>query len=144
MNNFESNPLKKNLHCIIKLAKSDVDKRFAREKVGITPLQYGVLLMTKSKPITIHEIASHFSFKSPSLVPAVDVLEQNGLLSRKADSVDRRKVQLVITKKGLDLIKRLPLDDKNDALNQAFKKLSAAKQKQLLSLLQELIENFPK
>lgn len=144
MNEFDSNPLKKLLHTLITQSRADKEKRFAKAKAGITPLQYGVLAMTKNKPITMNDIAHKFSFKAPSLVPAVDALEKGGLLARKADLVDRRKIQLIITKKGLELLKRIPFDDKNDALNKAFKKLSSDKQKQLLALLQELTSNFPK
>lgn len=142
MNYLEANPIKKALHGIIKLAKADIDKRFIEQNVGITPLQYGVLATTQAKPITIHEIACYFNFKAPSLVPAVDALEKKELLTRKTDAHDRRKIQLVITKKGLSLLKRLPINDSNSALNKAFSALSPAKQKQLLALLQELTDNF--
>lgn len=142
MDYFESNPLKRHLHTIIQTTKADAEKRFAKAKAGITPLQYGVLAMTKPGPITMNEIAHQFNFKAPSLVPAVDALEQTGLLHRKDDPEDRRKIQLIITRKGMGLLKRLPLDEKKDALNRAFRKLPSAKQKQLLALLKELIENF--
>ena len=144
MINLDASPIKKSLFCLIKLAKSDVDRQFARHNIGITPLQYGVLLMTKSRPITIKEIAEGFNFKAPSIVPAVDVLEKAGYLKRAPDNADRRKIQLVITKKGADLIEHLSLNNKKDALSSAFNKLSLLKQKQLLKLLQELTDNFPK
>ena len=78
------------------------------------------------------------------MVPAVDALEKAGLLHRQSDTKDRRKTLLVITSKGLELLKKIPFDDKKDALNTSFNKLTRAKQKQLLSLLQELTINFPK
>ncbi len=140
---FEDNPLKKLLYNLIKLSKADLDRRFTRAKIGITPLQYGVLAMTKSNPLTINDIARRFNFKAPSLVPAVDVLETGGLLKRGADRLDRRKIQLIITNKGRQLLKTIPFDDKNDALNKAFKKLGPVKQTRLLSLLRELNNNFP-
>lgn len=139
---FDSNPLKKQLHAIMHLAKADMEKKFAKANIGITPLQFAVLALTKDKPITMNEIAHHLNFKAPSLVPAVDALEKNNLLQRKHDLADRRKIFLIITKKGLGLLKRWPLDQENDALNMAFKKLSPIKQKQLLALLEELTENF--
>ena len=99
MNYFESTSIKKNLYILIKLAKADADKRFAEHDIGITPLQFGVLAMTKSKPITLNEIAHECNFKAPSLVPVIDALEDERLLERKNDADDRRKTQLVITKK---------------------------------------------
>ena len=144
MKEFEFSPIKKVLHSVLKLSKADMQKRFAEANVGITPLQYVVLVTVKSKPITINEMARHFEFKSPSLVPVVDVLEKQGLLERKPDRDDRRKTTLVIKQKGIDLLKFFPLNDEKDALDVAFSKLSRNKQKDLLALLEELLNNFPK
>lgn len=144
MKEIDSNPLKKLLYALLKMSKADLAGRFAKAKISITPLQYGVLAVIKSEPITINDLAKKFDFKPPSLVPVANALEKAGLLKREPNRRDRRKIQLIITKKGLNLFKKFPFDDKNDALNTAFMKLKLAKQKQLLDLLQELTDNFPK
>ena len=89
-------------------------------------------------------MARHFGFRSPSLVPVVDALEAQSLIERKPDAEDRRKTMLVIRQKGADLLKQIPPSDKKDALDTAFEKLSRQKQKELLELLEELLNNFPK
>jgi MarR family multiple antibiotic resistance transcriptional regulator len=142
MKEFNFSPIKKTFHSILKLSKADMQKRFAEAKVGITPLQYSVLSMVRCKPITINNIAKHFDFKAPSLVPVADALEADGFIERILDEDDRRKTMLVIKIKGLDLLKKFPRNDKKDALDVAFVKLSKNKQKELLSLLEELLSNF--
>jgi DNA-binding MarR family transcriptional regulator len=144
MKEFNFSPIKKTFHSILKLSKADMQKRFTESKIGITPLQYSVLMMIKCKPTTINDIARHFDFKAPSLVPVVDALEADGFIERNSDETDRRKTTLVIKTKGLDLLKKFPVNDKKDALDTAFLKLSKNKQKDLLSLLEELLGNFPK
>lgn len=138
------NPLKQQLTALIKLAKADMAHRFAEAHVDLTPLQYAVLLKLKDQSTTINELAKRFDVKAPSLVPVIDALEKDGLADRTADAQDRRKIQLSATKKGLELIKKIPIDDKHDILNSAFDKLDSVKQKQLLSLLKELTTNISK
>ena len=142
MNDFEFSPIKKLLFGLIKLAKKDMEKQFSRAGISISHLQYWVLVKTLSGPITLNEIAKGFDIKPPSLIPVVDALEGAGYLVRKHDQEDRRKIQLIISKSGLELVKKVPRDNKADALNKAFNKLSAAKQKQLLGGLRELAENL--
>lgn len=143
MKEFNFSPIKKTFHSILKLSRADMQKRFAEAEIGITPLQYSVLSMIKCKPTTINDIARQFDFKAPSLVPVVDALEADGLIERNSDENDRRKTTLVIKTKGLDLLKKFPINDKKDALDVAFLKLSKNKQKELLDLLEELLSNFP-
>ncbi|MDB4940324.1 MAG: hypothetical protein JWO40_749 [Candidatus Doudnabacteria bacterium] len=131
------------LYQLVKTAKADAEKRFSAAKISVTPLQYGILVLIKSKPITIKEMAKTFSMQPPSLVPLVDVLEDEKYLLRKPDKKDRRNLNLVITKKGTQLLSKFPMGDSESGLNKAFSKLSVAKQKQLLELLKELNNNFP-
>jgi DNA-binding MarR family transcriptional regulator len=138
----ELSPLKTLLHTLIKLSKKDMDQRFSRAGIPITPLQFWVLKATEQESITLNEIAKRFNFSPPSLIPVVDALEKQHYLQRKDDPIDRRKVQLLITKKGQELIYKVPQDDKNDSLNIAFNKLSQTKRKHLLELLQELSNNI--
>ena len=143
MKEFNLSPIKKTFYFIIKLSKADMQKRFVESAIGITPLQYSVLMTIKCKPTTINDIARYFDFKAPSLVPVVDALEADGFIERNPDKTDRRKTMLVIKTKGLDLLKKFPMNDKKDALDIAFASLSKNKQKDLLNLLEELLSNFP-
>jgi DNA-binding MarR family transcriptional regulator len=138
------NSLKNLLYTLVRQAKADIEARFAAARVGVTPLQYGVLCAARNGKVTLNEMARTFVMRPPSLVPAVNFLERGGLIRRTGDARDRRKTILTITKKGLQLIKSVQLDDGKEGLSVAFKKLSAPKQKQLLILLQDLTANFPR
>ncbi len=142
METLKLSPFRKLLHTLMSLSKKDVNRRFAKAKINISQLQYWVLAASKPKAITVNEIARQFSIKPPSLIPVVDALEKEDLLQRKNDPKDRRRILLLITKKGKALIHKISFDDKKDGLNAAFDKLSADKQKHLLSILQELITHF--
>ncbi len=142
MPKYGQNPLKNYLHTLIRQAKSDLEKRFARAKIGITPFQYGVLLQLKSAPITLNELGRQMNLRPPSLIHPVDDLQNAKFLTRHQDTKDRRKIYLRISKKGLQLLKEIPLDDRKDSLNLAFNKLQEQKRKELLRLLKELTQNL--
>ena len=143
MQDFQFSQIRKAIQCIVKFSRSDTQKRLTDAGADITPLQYSALRMIKCRPITINDMARHFGFKPPSLVPVVDILEKQGLIERRPDENDRRKTMLVIRQKGVDLLKKIPRGGKNHALDIAFEKLSGQKQKDLLNLLEELLNNFP-
>lgn len=136
-------PLKSLVYKLFKQSRADMEKRFAQARVGITPLQYAVLCIVNTASITINELARKLMLQPPSLVPVIDSLEESKFLERKNDPNDRRKIQLVMTKKGQKLIKNIPFDDKDDTLNRAFSMMPVEKQTQLLTLLQELANNIP-
>jgi DNA-binding MarR family transcriptional regulator len=144
MKNLEISPIKKLLFSVIKLAKKDMEKRFRRAGVEISHLQYYVLVKLLPGSQTLKDVSKQLEVRPPSLIPVIDALEQGGYLKRQADLKDRRKTQLFITKSGIKLLKKVPNDEKADALNQAFNRLSLEKQKYLTSALEELIINFPK
>jgi len=135
--------IQQRFHQMIKISKRNLSHYFSREKIGITPFQYGVLCATKESPITVKEIAKWLGFKSPSIVPAVDILEKMKLLTRQQDTKDRRKIQLKITEKGKKMINKIRYDSTKDILQVAFDKLPLAKQQALLQLLQDLMDNLP-
>jgi DNA-binding MarR family transcriptional regulator len=139
---FQTNPLKQSLLLLAKQAKTDLERRVARSGAGITGLEFGVLFCLKAESGTINDLARRMHLRPPSLVPPVDALQRLGLLIRKRDTRDRRKIQLHLLKKGAELVAAIPWDDKNDTVNRAFRRLGPIKQKQLLNLLQELSKNL--
>jgi DNA-binding MarR family transcriptional regulator len=140
----ESKSIKVLLFGLVKQAKADIERQFAMAGISITPFQYGILSIIKHRPTTLAEIAKKLGIKSPSALPYVDGLCKQGLIIRHGDEQDRRKIQLQITAKGQRLMEHIIKDRPSDILNQAFHRLSKQKQKQLLSILQELTDNLTK
>lgn len=144
MENGQPSQIKKLLFTVMKLTKKDMEKQLNKAGIGISHLQFMVLVVLAKGMVTLNEIAKKFDIKPPTLIPVVDALEKGGFLLREHDKSDRRKIQLKITPAGLTLVKKNPYGSKKNALNQAFSRLSAIKQKRLTEDLQELADNFLK
>ena len=76
----------------------------AARAAGYTQQQYQVLLAIKAAPIsdglTIGELAETMHLRHHSTVGLVDRLNKRGLLKRKTDREDRRRVRVQLTAKG--------------------------------------------
>jgi DNA-binding MarR family transcriptional regulator len=76
----------------------------AAAKVGLTGQQYQALLVVRSvagsAPVTIAELAKQLLIKHNSAVGLADRLVAQGLMVREQIAGDRRKVQVLLTPKG--------------------------------------------
>ena len=127
-----------------KQAHRGVDRWFLKEKIGITPLQLGILRSLSRDSFTLNDLARRMMFKPPSILPAVDLLEKNGFITRRNDPRDRRKIHLVATAKGRRILERVISSRKLDPLGSAFKRMTDRKKKQLVALLMELNDGISK
>lgn len=73
----------------------------AAVEAGLTPRQHQALLAIKGFPrgldVGIHDLAERLRVRHHSAVELVDRLEEAGLVVRKQDSTDRRRVLLRLT-----------------------------------------------
>jgi DNA-binding MarR family transcriptional regulator len=80
-------------------------------KLGITPLQYQLMLQVKGYPgrdwATISELAERLQAKHHGVVALVTRCEERGLLERGVQEDDRRVVQIRLTPKGETTLRRL-------------------------------------
>ena len=76
----------------------------------------------------------------------IDTLEKDGIVSRTADSIDRRTVLVRVTESGRALLERM-VPDYFDCVAKIMEPLNAGQRKQLVDLLQKiqrgLAENTP-
>jgi len=109
------------------------------EEVDITPQQYNALRILKGnypKPYSTSQIRERMLDKMSDTSRIVDRLIQKGLVERKTCTSDRRLVDVVITKKGLNL-----LAQSNKAIDnqeELFRKLTEEEAKQLNDLLDKI------
>jgi DNA-binding MarR family transcriptional regulator len=86
----------------------------AAVEVGLHPQQHQLLLQVSGAPegavVTITYVAERLGIKHNSAVELVDRSQREGLLSRQADSEDRRRAVLRITRKGKHILDRLAVD----------------------------------
>jgi DNA-binding MarR family transcriptional regulator len=69
-------------------------------RMGVTPPQYNILMMlsqASGEGITIRELSERLRVSVPFVVTETGRLEQAGLLEKKADQRDRRRVNLELT-----------------------------------------------
>jgi len=78
---------------------------------GYTQQQYQVLLAIKAAPtsagLTVGELAETMHLRHHSAVGLVDRLTRRGLLRRKKDAEDRRRVRVSLTARGEKVLSRL-------------------------------------
>ena len=79
-----------------------------RGKIECPPGCMNVLgwLGSKDQPVSMSELASASFISRPNLTTVVDRLCDEGLVVRSADVHDRRVVNVALTKKGEELIRR--------------------------------------
>lgn len=109
------------------------------KKFGITVSQYNILRILRgqhpnSAPISL--LKERMLDKMSDASRLVERLRNKGLLSRKICKEDRRRVNVLITKKGLDLLAKLDeYDEESEAYLNNISKLEAKELNKLLDKL---------
>lgn len=78
----------------------------ACQATGISLPQYRLLVSVSGQPQRASELAARVGVSRPTLTSLVDGLEQAGLLRRQPVATDRRGIQLVPTRDGLEAVSR--------------------------------------
>ncbi|MHB8545802.1 MAG: MarR family winged helix-turn-helix transcriptional regulator [Nitrosotalea sp.] len=113
-----------------------------RNKIGINLAQSKVIftLYMQSGP-TQREIADRIGVESPTLVPIIDKLEEDGYVKRKSDAQDRRIKRIYVTPKTDSL-----WDSMLECINQirkiSTKDLSEQEIKSALGTVKKITENL--
>ncbi|MCC5919129.1 MAG: MarR family transcriptional regulator [Cyclobacteriaceae bacterium] len=105
----------------------------------ITAQQYNVLRILrgqKSKPISTSDIRKRMIDKASDVSRIVARLKDKNLVSQCTSSKDKRFVEVAITNKGLDLLKKM--DPIMNSLDSLMNNLNAQEQETLNNLLDKL------
>lgn len=106
---------------------------------GITSAQFNILRILRGQhpnPATINLLKERMLDKMSDASRLVERLLQKGLVDRKICPEDRRRVEVVITDKGLNLLKEI--DSRDEETDKTFKKLSTDEAKVLNDLLDKM------
>jgi DNA-binding MarR family transcriptional regulator len=109
------------------------------KSAGLTLPQYNVLRILRGqhpKPATVNLLIERMLDKSSNASRIVDKLLNKNLVVRKICKKDRRSVDVLITDKGLDMLKQI--DGFQEEWRKTFKTLNREEAKNLNNLLDKL------
>jgi len=99
--------------------------------------------ITKTDESTMTNVANKLGITVGSLTVSINTLYQKGYVSRKRDSVDRRKVIIGILPKAEEVLEKHN-DFHNEMINSVFNDLKLEEDEVLISSLQKLSSYFKK
>ncbi len=120
-----------------------LEERFNSYGKDLSGLQYGVLRVLSHESATLSELSRQFALDPSTLVPVIDTLERKGLIIRRRDPNDRRRIPLSLSEAGADLIREVPFFQEEDLLYQCLGSMGEDKAVELLSLLREVVKRMP-
>jgi DNA-binding MarR family transcriptional regulator len=109
------------------------------KKFGITPEQFNVLRILRGShptPMMLSEITERMIDKSSNCTRLVEKLRQKGLVSREICENNRRQVDISITDKGLQALKKIDADI--PTWNETMNKITKAEAKELNRILDKI------
>lgn len=109
------------------------------KKWGISPQQYNVLRILRGQngnPITVASIQERMMDKMSNASRLVEKLKQKNLIERKECKTDRRQVDVIISKKGLELLN--DIDNNIHEIEKPIKNISKEEAIELNRILDKL------
>ena len=109
------------------------------KKHVITPEQYNVLRILRGshpKSMMLAEVTARMIDKSSNCTRLVEKLRQKGLLKRDICENNRRQVDIMITEKGLMVLKKI--DAEAEAWQESLKKITRTEAQELNKILDKL------
>lgn len=109
------------------------------DEYDLTPQQFNLLRILRGQypqPASITLLKERMLDKMSDASRLVERLVTKGLVERKICPVDRRKVDVVITKKGLKLLEKI--DKTDDEMDSFLKNITKEEAEQLNQLLNKL------
>ena len=90
----------------------------------------------KEKP-SMQDVARHFKITAPSATFLVEELARSGLITRHANSKDRRKVEVMLTQKGKTVFKKI-IKVREKVLHRMFQTLTESDRADLNRILKKI------
>ena len=110
------------------------------KKYDITTQQYNILRILRGAKdwMAMNDVKGRMIEKSPNTTRLADKLITAEYVERRRCDDDRRLVYVQITKKGLDILKKMDGDKNFDLTDQVMKKFSKKEAKKISILLDQL------
>ncbi|MCB0308390.1 MAG: MarR family transcriptional regulator [Bdellovibrionales bacterium] len=115
--------------------------RHAENELGLSGAQLLVLQFLKDgKPLSINELAERTQTHQSSVSIVVTKLVDGKLVKRQTSAEDGRKVEIILTSAGTRLLEMKSSKLAHEKLFSAISELPISKQKQLATLLTQVVE----
>ncbi|WAM33686.1 MarR family winged helix-turn-helix transcriptional regulator [Caldicellulosiruptor morganii] len=98
-----------------------------------------MVLSENSQPMTMKDIAKELGISPSTLTGIVDRLVEKGIVNREPDNQDRRKLQVFLTEKGKNMVKKVT-DFRTRVLEPVLKNLSHEEISLLIKIIQKINE----
>jgi len=112
---FENEHIKAVLNIIYTAGwAQNINAQFLKQ-FGLTPQQYNILRILRGQypnPCTVNLLIDRMLDKMSNASRLVEKLRQKNYVERAESSIDRRKVDVIITQKGLELLSKIDKDFK--------------------------------
>jgi DNA-binding MarR family transcriptional regulator len=123
---------------ILKCSRRDIEERLRKKGIAISIPAVAVMRLVRNNVTTIRDLSKRMLIAPATLVPIIDGLERKNLLSRGTDAKDRRKNNLSITDRGVNLLSRINLTINEDLLTKSMVKIGTEKSSRVVKELEEL------
>ena len=136
---FPSVYQKVSINLIYTMTWADVRLQEFFGEFGLTSSQYNVLRILRGqhpKPVSTAFIKDRMIHRNAGASRLVDRLEGKGLVTKSTCESDRRLIDVVITKAGLQIIKQM--DDQRGRIDEIYANLSEKESAQLSRLLDKI------
>lgn len=136
---FPSVYQKVSINLIYTMTWADVRLQEFFGEFGLTSSQYNVLRILRGqhpKPVSTAFIRDRMIHRNAGASRLVDRLEGKGLVAKSTCETDRRLVDVVITKRGLQVLEQM--DEQRGRIDEIYDNLSEKEAVQLSSLLDKI------
>lgn len=121
----------------------DGQRRSACREMGISQMEFDILVFLKNNPgrDTARDIVALRRLPKSNVSQAVELLMGKGMLKRRQDTVDRRKVHLSLTEKAQEIMPRL-LAAQQQFWEQAFRGFSQEELACFTGMYRRIVNNL--
>ena len=117
---------------------TDLHSRHLSKTAGVTAPQILIMqAISSTEGVTLGEIASTVSLSQATVSSILDRLEKRELISRERSTVDKRRVHVYLTNRGLQVLRDAPLPLQEQFARQ-FSDLQEWEQSMIISALQRV------
>ena len=114
-------------------------RRLASEHRLTTPQLLCLRLLTQEGPLTPGTVAKEMYLSQATITGILDRLERRGLVERRRDQADRRKVSIHLTQEGTIAVKQAPLP-LHERFASRLEALSAADRDEIERVLAKVVD----